>query len=74
MASTITKKFGQFRQVVNHTLLISQWTGERLGTERKTEAANEFKNLSAETELRKEGLENLHGTLVVFLKTFGLLA
>lgn len=46
-----------------------QWTGERLGSVEKTEAPPDFKQLEIETETRKEGIDNMVGSLGDFLKT-----
>ncbi|KAL0637021.1 hypothetical protein Q9L58_004003 [Maublancomyces gigas] len=48
---------------------LKQWAGERMGGEVKTGASDEFKNLEMEMNLRHEGMEKLHKSMIVYVQS-----
>jgi len=46
-----------------------QWAGERMGGEAKTSTSDEFKSLEMEMNLRQDGMDRLHSTMSVYIKS-----
>ncbi|RFU24461.1 hypothetical protein B7463_g11877, partial [Scytalidium lignicola] len=48
---------------------VKQWAGEKMGAESKTAVSDEFKELEMEMTLRHEGMEKLHKSMTVYVKS-----
>ncbi|KAI5806526.1 hypothetical protein DFH27DRAFT_347649 [Peziza echinospora] len=48
---------------------LKQWAGERMGGEVKTTLSEDFKAMEGEMQLRHEGMEKLHTTMNVYVKS-----
>ncbi|TKX22266.1 BAR domain-containing protein 1 [Elsinoe australis] len=48
---------------------MKHWAGEKMGGEVKTNTSDEFKALEMEMNLRQEGMERLHKTMNVYIKS-----
>lgn len=46
-----------------------QWAGERMGGEAKTSTSDEFKSLEMEMNLRQDGMDRLHSTMSIYIKS-----
>lgn len=48
---------------------VKQWAGEKMGAEAKTNVSDQFKGLETEMNLRHEGMERLHKSMTVYVKS-----
>ncbi|KAH8587678.1 hypothetical protein B0O99DRAFT_526331 [Bisporella sp. PMI_857] len=48
---------------------VKQWAGEKMGAESKTNVSDEFKALETEMSLRHDGMEKLHKSMTVYVKS-----
>ncbi|KAF8463604.1 hypothetical protein BDZ91DRAFT_731269 [Kalaharituber pfeilii] len=48
---------------------LKQWAGERMGGEVKTTVSDDFKAMEAEMQLRQEGMEKLHSSTNMYIKS-----
>ncbi|RPB26796.1 BAR-domain-containing protein [Terfezia boudieri ATCC MYA-4762] len=48
---------------------LKQWAGEKMGGEIKTTLSDDFKSMEAEMQLRQDGMEKLHNTMNVYVKS-----
>lgn len=48
---------------------LKQWAGEKMGGEIKTTLSDDFKAMESEMQLRQDGMEKLHTTMNVYVKS-----
>ncbi|KAL2825608.1 hypothetical protein BDW59DRAFT_71451 [Aspergillus cavernicola] len=55
----VNKRFDRFKQ----------WAGERMGSEIKTNVSDDFKALETEMNVRHEGIDRIHKSMVAYVKS-----